>query len=109
MPTAGFELTISAGKRPQTLYRAATGAGSYTNMLINVILSSDEHNCSEELYILCVSRGLLNNRFQLRNVSDNEVGFKHKETCLLRFQSVVVALLLGFFEPSCLDSLAVSP
>ena len=53
--------------------------------------------------------GLLNNRFQLRNVSDNEVGFKHKETCLLRFQSVLEALLLGFFEPPCLDGLAVSP
>jgi hypothetical protein len=77
-------------------------------MLINVILSTDEHNCSEELYIVLVG-GLLNNRFQLRKVSDNEVGFKHKETCLLRFQSVVESLLLGFFEPPCLDSLAVSP
>jgi len=53
-------------------------------------------------YIFYVLVGvLLNNHFRLRNVSNNEVGFKHKETSLLRFQSVVEALLLGFFEPPC--------
>jgi hypothetical protein len=46
MRAAGFETTISAGKRPKTLDRAVTGAGSYTSMLINAILSSDEHNCN---------------------------------------------------------------
>jgi len=109
MSPDGFEPTISVGKRPQTLDHAATGAGSYISMPINIILSSDERNCSEKLYILYVlDAGSLNNRSQLRNISDNEVGFKHKETCLLRFQSVVEALLLGFFEPPVL-SLAVSP
>ena len=31
----GIRTHISAGERPQTLDRTATGAGSYTSMLIN--------------------------------------------------------------------------
>ena len=57
MPPVGFEPTISTGELPQILDRASSGTDSYTHMRErgNVILSSDEHNCSEELYILRVS------------------------------------------------------
>jgi hypothetical protein len=53
--------------------------------------------------------GQLNISFQLRNVCNNEVGFKHEGACLLRFESGVEAPLLGFFETPCLDGLAVRP
>ena len=39
MPTVGFELTISAGERPQTyaLHREATGTGTIRHIIIQII------------------------------------------------------------------------